>query len=188
MIFLLDNYDSFTYNLVHYFEELGEKVSIERNDKISVAEVIKLKPSKIVISPGPRSPDEAGITINLIKKAAELNIPLLGVCLGHQALAQAFGGKVIRDKTPHHGKVSEITHNKKGLFKGIKNPLKVTRYHSLIVERKTLPNFFEITAEIPDKTIMAIAHKLKPLHGVQFHPESIATEKGHEMLKNFLSL
>lgn len=186
MIFLLDNYDSFTYNLVHYLQELGAKVVIERNDKITVDKVLKLKPEKIVISPGPCDPDKAGITLELIKKAGENNIPLLGVCLGHQALAQAYGGKVVRDKVPHHGKISEVTHNSKGLFKNIKNPLKVTRYHSLIAERKSLPKDFEITAETKDGTIMAIAHKKKPLYGVQFHPESIATENGHDMLKNFL--
>ena len=188
MIFLLDNYDSFTYNLVHYLEELGQIVAVERNNKLSVEDVIKQKPTKIVISPGPCDPERAGITLKLIKKAGDIGIPLLGVCLGHQALAQAFGGKIIRDKVPHHGKISEITHNSKGLFKNIKTPLKVTRYHSLIVERKTLPKDFEISAETKDKTIMAIEHKTKPLHVVQFHPESIATENGHEILKNFLKV
>jgi anthranilate synthase component 2 len=188
MIFLLDNYDSFTYNLVHYIEELGKKVIVERNDKITALEVLKLKPEKIVISPGPATPDDAGITLELIKKSAEMKIPLLGVCLGHQALAQAFGGKVIRDKIPHHGKISEIIHQEKGVFKKIQSPFNATRYHSLIVEKLTLPSVFDITAETKDGIIMGISHKILPLHGVQFHPESIATEFGHDMISNFLNL
>jgi len=185
-IFLLDNYDSFTYNLVHYFNELGAQVEVKRNDELTAIEVIAKKPSHIVISPGPCDPDKAGITLDLIKAAAENNIPLLGVCLGHQALAQAFGGKVIRAEVPMHGKISDIYHNGGKLFRQLPSPFKATRYHSLIVERSSLPAELEITAETADSTIMALSHKKYDIHGVQFHPESIASEHGHKIFENFL--
>jgi anthranilate synthase component II len=188
-LLLIDNYDSFTYNLLHYLCELGAKVDVARNDKITVADILKKKPDGIVISPGPCNPDKAGICLELVKKAAG-KIPMLGVCLGHQAMAQAFGGKVVRAAKPMHGKVSKIYHNKTGLFEGIPSPFYATRYHSLVVERASLPESFEVTAEVQDKdkTIMAIAHKKFPLYGVQFHPESIASEYGHTLLGNFIKL
>jgi anthranilate synthase component 2 len=187
-IILIDNYDSFTYNLVQYFGDLGVEAIVHRNDKISVDDVLKARPDGIVISPGPSDPDHAGICLALIKAAAENNVPLLGVCLGHQAIGQAFGGKVIRAPEPKHGKISKISHTDKGVFKGIPSPYPVTRYHSLIVERQTLPADLEITAETDDGLIMGLQHKTKPVHGVQFHPESIATEHGHALLKNFVGL
>lgn len=187
-VVLIDNYDSFTYNLVQYFGDLGVTCDVYRNDKISAEDVLKLKPAGVVISPGPSDPDHAGICLDLIHAASEKDIPLLGVCLGHQALGQALGGKVIRAPHPMHGKVSEIRHTDHGVFKGIPSPYPVTRYHSLIVERDTLPFCLEITAETDDGLIMGLQHKAKPLHGVQFHPESIATEHGHALLKNFVSL
>jgi anthranilate synthase component 2 len=185
-IFLLDNYDSFTYNLVHYLGELGQKVEVKRNNEITADEVIAKKPSGIVISPGPCDPDKAGITLELIKKAAEHKVPLFGVCLGHQAIAEAFGGKVIRAKVPMHGKISEMIHQGKTVFKGLPSPFKATRYHSLIVEKTSLPECLEITAETADGTIMALSHKTLNIHGVQFHPESIASEHGHKIIQNFL--
>lgn len=188
MIFLLDNYDSFTYNLVHYVEELGQKVKVERNDKISIEQVLKLNPEKIIISPGPCNPDKAGISLELVKLAAENKIPLLGVCLGHQAIAQAFGGKVIRDKIPNHGKIFSVKHTTENIYNNIKNPFNATRYHSLIVEKKSLPPVFNITAETEDGTIMGIEHKELPIFGMQYHPESIATEHGHDLIRNFLEL
>ena len=187
MIVLIDNYDSFTYNLVQYFGDLGVQAAVCRNDKISVAEVIDAKPDGIVISPGPSDPNNAGICLALITAAAEHNIPLLGVCLGHQCIGQAFGGKIVRAK-PMHGKMSDITHTGKSVFKDTSSPLSVTRYHSLIIERETIPDTLEITAETSDGIIMGVAHKSKPIHGVQFHPESIATQNGHTMLKNFVGL
>ncbi|MCK5284255.1 MAG: aminodeoxychorismate/anthranilate synthase component II [Alphaproteobacteria bacterium] len=187
MIVLIDNYDSFTYNLVQYFGDLGEPTEIYRNDKITVDEVLKLSPKGIVISPGPSDPNHAGICLKLIKKAAEHNIPLFGVCLGHQCIGQAFGGKIIQTH-PVHGKVSNITHNNKSIFKDLSSPLSVTRYHSLIIEHETKPECLEITATTEDNIIMGVSHKEKPVHGVQFHPESIATEYGHHMLKNFIEL
>ncbi len=185
-IFLLDNYDSFTYNLVHYFGELKQKVDVARNDEVTAEQVIAKKPKAIVISPGPCDPERAGITLDLIKAAADNKIPLLGVCLGHQAIAQAFGGKVIRAEVPMHGKISQIHHQQKGIFGGIPNPFNATRYHSLIVEKSSLPDELEITAHTNDGTIMGIAHKKLNIYGVQFHPESIASEHGHKIIENFL--
>jgi anthranilate synthase component 2 len=187
-VFLLDNYDSFTYNLVHYVNELGYKVEVARNDELTVDQVLVKKPSAIIISPGPCDPDAAGITLDLIKAAAKASVPLFGVCLGHQAIAQAFGGKVIRADLPMHGKISEMHHEGKTLFKGLPSPFKATRYHSLVVEKSSFPNDLEITAHTQDGTIMALSHKTLPIHGVQFHPESIASEHGHKMIDNFLKM
>jgi len=187
MLILIDNYDSFTYNLVHFLGELGATSEVIRNDKISAAEVIKKKPKAIVLSPGPCTPNEAGVCLDLIA-AAGGRIPLLGVCLGHQAIGQVYGGKVIRAPEPMHGKLSTIRHTGKGVFKGLPERFQVTRYHSLIVERKSLPDVLEVTAETPDGLIMGLQHKTHPVHGVQFHPESIASEQGHALLANFLSL
>jgi anthranilate synthase component 2 len=187
MLILIDNYDSFTYNLVHYLGELGGECRVFRNDKISVAEVLSLEPQGIVLSPGPCTPNEAGICLELIEKAGA-TIPLLGVCLGHQAIGQAYGGKVVRAPAPMHGKLSQINHTGKGLFKGLPRKFDVTRYHSLIVERKSLPADLAMTARTDDGLIMGLMHKTHPVHGVQFHPESIASEHGHALLANFLSL
>jgi anthranilate synthase component II len=187
MLVLIDNYDSFTYNLVHYLGELGGECRVFRNDKITVAEVLKMKPKGIVLSPGPCTPNEAGICLELIERAGP-TIPLLGVCLGHQAVGQAYGGKVVRAPVPMHGKLSEITHAGKGLFKGLPRKFEVTRYHSLIVERKGLPAELAVTARTADGLIMGLRHKTHPVHGVQFHPESIASEHGHALLANFLDL
>jgi anthranilate synthase component 2 len=187
MLILIDNYDSFTYNLVHYLGELGGECRVFRNDKISVAEVLSLEPKGIVLSPGPCTPNEAGICLELIEKAGA-TIPLLGVCLGHQAIGQAYGGKVVRAPAPMHGKLSQISHTGKGLFKGLPRKFDVTRYHSLIVERKSLPADLAVTARTDDGLIMGLMHKTHPVHGVQFHPESIASEHGHALLANFLSL
>jgi anthranilate synthase component 2 len=187
MLVLIDNYDSFTYNLVHYLGELGAACRVFRNDAISVAEVMKLKPKGIVLSPGPCTPNEAGICLELIAKAGP-KIPLLGVCLGHQAIGQAYGGEVIRAPAPMHGKLSRITHTGKGLFKSLPKSFEVTRYHSLIVGRKGLPDSLVATAKTADGIIMGLQHKTHPVHGVQFHPESIASEHGHALLANFLEL
>jgi anthranilate synthase component 2 len=187
MLILIDNYDSFTYNLVHFLGELGAPCEVIRNDKITAAEVIKKKPKAIVLSPGPCTPNEAGICLDLIAKAGG-KIPLLGVCLGHQAIGQVYGGKVIRAPEPLHGKLSTIRHTGKGVFKGLPERFQVTRYHSLIVERKSLPDVLEVTAETPDGIIMGLQHKEQAVHGVQFHPESIASEHGHALLANFLTL
>jgi len=187
MLILIDNYDSFTYNLVHFLGELGAACEVIRNDKISAAEVIKKKPKAIVLSPGPCTPNEAGICLDLIAKAGG-KIPLLGVCLGHQAIGQVYGGKVIRAPEPLHGKLSTIRHTGKGVFKGLPERFQVTRYHSLIVERKSLPDVLEVTAETSDGIIMGLQHKQHVVHGVQFHPESIASEHGHALLANFLTL
>jgi len=187
-ILLIDNYDSFVYNLFQYLGEMGQNMIVSRNDKITVEEIEKLKPTRILISPGPCTPNEAGISLNLIRHFAG-KIPILGVCLGHQAIGQAFGGDVVRAKYPMHGKTSQITHTNEGVFKGIKNPLTVTRYHSLIVKRETLPSCLEITAETSEADggeIMGFKHKEYPIEGVQFHPEAILTEQGHDMLWNFL--
>jgi anthranilate synthase component 2 len=186
MIVLIDNYDSFTFNLVHYLGGLGADVVVHRNDKISTAAVIAAQPEAIVLSPGPCTPNEAGICLDLIGKAAP-SIPILGVCLGHQAIGQAFGGKIVR-ATPRHGKLSEIRHSGTGVFRGINGPLKATRYHSLVVERSSVPKALAINAETDDKLVMGLAHESLPVHGVQFHPESIASEHGHLMLKNFLDI
>lgn len=188
MLLLIDNYDSFTFNLAHYFEMLGEKVYVVRNDKITIDDIQKMHPDFIVISPGPGRPDDAGITLDCIKIFAA-NIPILGVCLGHQAIAQAFGARIIHAKKTMHGKNSLITHQNTGIFKNISNPLSVTRYHSLVIDKDTLPSEFIITAEtMGDGEIMAIQHQMLPLYGVQFHPEAVLTESGIVMLKHFLAL
>jgi anthranilate synthase component 2 len=186
-ILLLDNYDSFTYNLLHYLGELGKQVIVHRNDAVSVADVLALSPEGIVISPGPGTPDESGICLELVK-AASGKIPLMGVCLGHQAIGQVFGGKIVRAPSPMHGKVSTILHAGKGVFKGLPNPFNATRYHSLIVEKSSLPECLEVTAETEDGIIMGLQHKKMNVHGMQFHPESIASEHGHTLLRNFLDL
>ena len=185
MIILIDNYDSFTFNLFHYLGSLGADVVVHRNDKTSASDVVAAEPDAIVLSPGPCTPYEAGICLELIGMAAR-TIPILGVCLGHQAIGQAFGGNVVR-ASPVHGKVSEIKHIGTGMFRGIKDPLRATRYHSLVVERSSLPRELTVTAET-DGLLMGLAHASLPVHGVQFHPESIASEHGHLMLKNFLDI
>ena len=187
MILLLDNYDSFTYNLAQYLGELGCTLEVHRNDKISVEEIERRKPERIVISPGPCTPQEAGISVELIRKLAG-KFPILGVCLGHQAIGAAFGGKIIRAPKLFHGKTSQIRHDGSGVFRGLPNPFTATRYHSLIVERKSLPAELQVTAETDDDIIMGMQHRHYPLMGVQFHPESVLTESGKQLLKNFLSL
>ena len=186
MLVLIDNYDSFTYNLVHYLGELGAGCEVIRNDKISVAEVLQLAPQGIVLSPGPCTPNEAGICLELITKAGP-KIPILGVCLGHQAIGQAYGGNVVRAPQPMHGKLSTIGHTGQGVFRSLPRTFEVTRYHSLIVEREGLPEDLVVTAETGG-LIMGLQHRLYPVHGVQFHPESIASEHGHALLANFLEL
>jgi anthranilate synthase component 2 len=186
MIVLIDNYDSFTFNLVHYFGELGADVIVHRNDKISTQDVMAANPDAIVLSPGPCTPNEAGICLDLVEKASS-TIPLFGVCLGLQSIGQAFGGNVVRAPVPVHGKLSEVTHQGQGVFRGINGPFRATRYHSLVVDRATLPEALAVTAET-DRLVMGAAHKTLPVHGVQFHPESIASEHGHLILKNFLEL
>lgn len=188
MIVLIDNYDSFTYNLVQYLGELGAQTDIYRNDEITIDEVLKLNPKGVMISPGPSDPDRAGICMDLIKAAADNDLPLFGVCLGHQCLGQVYGGKVIRAPAPMHGKTSQMYHNEQSVFKGLPSPFEATRYHSLIVEKESLPDCFDITAKTDDDIIMGLQHKEKPLHGVQFHPESIATQHGHAMIQNFLDI
>ena len=189
MFLLIDNYDSFTYNLVHYLGEMGAEVVVKRNDSLSADEALGLGAQGIVISPGPCDPDRSGICLDLIVKNANNGAtPMLGVCLGHQAVAQAFGGKVVRAPAPMHGKVSKISHQGKSVLKDLPDPLTATRYHSLIVEKESLPGCLEVTAESDDGLIMGLAHKELPVHGVQFHPESIATEHGHRLLGNFLEL
>ena len=187
MVVLIDNYDSFTFNLVHYLGGLGADVAVHRNDKVAVKDVLAGKPDAIVLSPGPCTPNEAGVCLELIEKAAP-SIPILGVCLGHQAIGQAFGGAVVRAPSPVHGKLSEVRHQGAGVFRGINGPFKATRYHSLVVERNSMPEALTVTAETDDKLVMGLAHKTLPVHGVQFHPESIASEHGHLILKNFLEL
>lgn len=187
MIVLVDNYDSFTFNLVHYLGGLGADVDVHRNDKISVKQVMAMEPEAIVLSPGPCTPNEAGICLDLIKKAAG-KIPIMGVCLGHQAIGQAFGGKVVRAPSPVHGKLSEVRHQNGGVFRGINGPFKATRYHSLVVERSTFPEDLMVTAETDDRLVMGLSHNSLPVHGVQFHPESIASEHGKTILKTFLDL
>jgi anthranilate synthase component 2 len=187
MIVLIDNYDSFTFNLVHYLGGLGADVVVHRNDKIGTDEVVAAKPEAIVLSPGPCTPNEAGICLDLIHKASA-SIPMLGVCLGHQAMGQAFGGGVVRAPEPVHGKVHEIRHQGGSVFRGINGPFKATRYHSLVVDRETMPDDLAVTAETNDGLVMGLSHKSLPVHGVQFHPESIASEHGHLILKNFLDL
>lgn len=186
MLLLIDNYDSFTYNLWHYFGELGFAPKVYRNDTLTAKEAITLNPAGIIISPGPCDPDHAGICLDLIKESARHKIPLLGVCLGHQAIGQAFGGKVVRASKCVHGKLSKINHNQQGIFNNIVSPFSATRYHSLIVERCSLPDCLAVTAWLDDQTIMALAHQTLPIYGVQFHPESIASEYGHKIINNFL--
>ncbi|HZT25167.1 MAG TPA: aminodeoxychorismate/anthranilate synthase component II [Pseudolabrys sp.] len=186
MIILVDNYDSFTFNLVHYLGALGAQVVVHRNDKITTEAVIAASPEAIVLSPGPCTPTEAGICLDLIKQAAH-KIPILGVCLGHQAIGQAFGGKIVR-AAPMHGKLSEISHSGTGLFVGINGPLRATRYHSLVVERASMPRALTVNAETSDGLCMGVMHENFPIHGVQFHPESIASEHGHLILKNFIDI
>jgi anthranilate synthase component II len=187
VILLIDNYDSFTYNLFHYLGELGAAVEVRRNDKVSVAEVMDLHPQAIILSPGPCDPDRAGICLALIEAAAG-KLPVLGVCLGHQAIGQVFGGKVVRGPVPMHGKLTAVQHKGEGIFEGIPSPFMGTRYHSLIVERASLPESLVVTAETESGLIMGMAHRTLPIHGVQFHPESIASEHGHRLLGNFLRL
>lgn len=187
MLLIIDNYDSFTYNLVQYFGELGAKMKIVRNDEITLAEIEKMKPDQIVISPGPGRPEEAGISVDVIKKFAG-KYPILGVCLGHQAIGYAYGGKIIRAKNLMHGKTSQIKHDNREIFKDLQNPFEATRYHSLVIDEKTLPDCLEVTARSEDGEIMGIRHKTYALWGVQFHPESILTKAGKNLLKNFLSL
>lgn len=189
MILVLDNYDSFTYNLVQYLGELGADLKVFRNDKITVKEVLKMRPAKILLSPGPGEPKDAGISEDLIKAAAG-KIPVLGVCLGHQSIGEAFGGRIVLAKRIMHGKTSLIYHNGRDIFKGVKNPFEATRYHSLVVERKSLPKELAITAETKDRDreIMGLKHKTYPVWGVQFHPESVLTGEGKKILKNFLEL
>jgi anthranilate synthase component 2 len=185
MIILIDNYDSFTWNLYHFLGDLGAETTVHRNDKISVGQVLSARPKAIVMSPGPCTPNEAGICLDLIDKAQD-KVPMLGVCLGHQAIGQAFGGKVVRAPHLMHGKMSNIRHGAKGIFANVPDRFAATRYHSLIVERESLPQNLEITAETDDGVIMGLQHRTKPIHGVQFHPESIASQHGHALLKNFL--
>ena len=187
MILVIDNYDSFTYNLVHYLAELGAEMEIRRNDTLTVAEALSLTPQAVLLSPGPCTPDEAGICLDLIA-AAPVDLPILGVCLGHQAIGQAFGGQVIRAKTLMHGKTSQVTHSGTGLFEGVPSPFTAARYHSLAVRLESLPESLVATAWTEDGEIMGMAHRTRPIHGVQFHPESYATEHGHRLLANFLRL
>jgi anthranilate synthase component 2 len=186
MLLMIDNYDSFTYNLVQYFGELGEKVKVVRNDELTVDEVEALKPARVVLSPGPCTPNEAGISLGVIERFKG-RIPILGVCLGHQAIGQAFGGKVVHAKTLMHGKVSRIHHEGRGVFAGLPTPYDATRYHSLAIERETCPAELEVTAWTDDGEIMGVRHRSLPVEGVQFHPESILTQHGHALLRNFLT-
>jgi anthranilate synthase component 2 len=187
MIVLIDNYDSFTFNLVHFLGELGAEVEVHRNDKIATADVVGRDPDAIVLSPGPCTPNDAGICLDLIAQASR-SIPILGVCLGHQTIGQAFGGTVVRAPAPVHGKLAVIKHKGEGVFRGINVPFQATRYHSLVVERASMPRDLIVTAETGDRLVMGLAHKSLPVHGVQFHPESIASEHGHVLLKNFLDI
>jgi anthranilate synthase component 2 len=188
MLLLIDNYDSFTYNLVHFLGELGADVVVRRNDALTPAEALAMKPEGIVLSPGPCDPDKAGICLDLIRESAVVRMPLFGVCLGHQAIGQAFGGRVIRAPAPMHGKISPMLHRGESVLAGLPSPFSATRYHSLIVARDDLPACLTVTAETADGLIMGLAHRDLPIHGVQFHPESIASEYGHELLANFLKL
>lgn len=185
MLLMIDNYDSFTYNIVQYFGELGEEVEVHRNDEITLDEIAAKNPARIVISPGPCTPNEAGVSVPLINEFAG-KIPILGVCLGHQSIGRAFGGNIVRAGRVMHGKNSAISHHNEGVFKNLPSPLSATRYHSLVIERSTLPDCLEVTAESEDGEIMGVRHKTLPVEGVQFHPEAILTEHGHEMLRNFL--
>ena len=188
MLLLIDNYDSFTYNLVHYLGEQGADVVVRRNDALDVQEAMGMRPDAILLSPGPCDPDQAGICLALTAAAAETRTPLMGVCLGHQTIGQAFGGKVVRADDIVHGKLGTMHHEGTSVFKGLPSPFQATRYHSLTVERDSLPDCLEITAALEDGTIMGLAHRTLPIHGVQFHPESIRSEHGHAMLQNFLDL
>lgn len=187
MLLLIDNYDSFTYNLVHYLGELGAEMVVRRNDALNVQEAMAMQPAGILLSPGPCTPDEAGICLALTQAAAETRTPLMGVCLGHQTIGQAFGGQVVRCHEIVHGKMGEVHHRGAGLFAGLPSPFAATRYHSLVVDRASLPDALQVTAELPDGTIMGLQHRDLPIHGVQFHPESIASEHGHALLQNFLN-
>ena len=187
MILVIDNYDSFTYNLVHYLNELGAQTVVKRNDALTAQAALALKPQALLLSPGPCAPDQAGICLELLETAPS-DLPILGVCLGHQAMGQAFGGKVVRAKSIMHGKTSLIRHEGKGVFGDMPQPFTATRYHSLAVERESLPDSLEVTAWTDDGEIMGLSHRTRPIHGVQFHPESIATEGGHALLANFLDL
>ena len=187
MILMIDNYDSFVYNLVHYFEELDEEIIVKRNDEITIDDIKTLNPEIIVLSPGPCSPNEAGICMDVVKYFKGI-IPILGICLGHQTIGQVFGAKIVKAIEPVHGKVHSITHDNKGVFTNLKNPLNVTRYHSLVVERETLPDKLEISAETKEGEIMGLRHKDYMIEGVQFHPEAVLTEYGHELLQNFITL
>ena len=186
MLLLIDNYDSFTYNLVHYFGELGAEVVVRRNDALHVQDVLAMAPQAIILSPGPCDPAQAGICLPLTRAAYEAKIPLLGVCLGHQTIGEAFGGKVVRCHEIVHGKMGQMHHTGKGVFRGLPSPFHATRYHSLVVERDSLPDCLEVTAWLDDGTIMGLRHKTALIEGVQFHPESIASEHGHQLLRNFL--
>ncbi|MBN42729.1 MAG: aminodeoxychorismate/anthranilate synthase component II [Alphaproteobacteria bacterium] len=188
MFLLIDNYDSFTYNLVHYLGELGVSCDVRRNDVLKPDEALALEPEGIVISPGPSDPDHAVMCLELVALAAKANVPLLGVCLGHQTIGQAFGGKIIRASEPMHGKIDQVRHDGISLFRSLPNPLEVTRYHSLCIDPASMPDCLEITARTSDKIIMGLKHTDLPIHGVQFHPESIATEAGHDLLANFVEL
>ena len=188
MLLLIDNYDSFTYNLVHYLGELGANVVVRRNDELTVQDAMGLRPDMILLSPGPCDPDQAGICLALTEAAAETKTPLMGVCLGHQTIGQAFGGKVVRCHEIVHGKMGTIHHDGKSVFAGLPSPFEATRYHSLVVDRDTLPDCLTVTGHLQDGTIMGLSHRELPIHGVQFHPESIASEHGHKMLQNFLDL
>ena len=186
MLLLIDNYDSFTYNLVHYLGELGADVKVIRNDAMSAEAAMALNPTGVLLSPGPKAPAQAGICLDMVSLAASTKTPLMGVCLGHQTIGEAFGGKVVRCHEIVHGKMGEIQHTNRGLFEDLPSPFQATRYHSLVVERDSLPEALEITAELEDGTIMGLQHRELPMHGVQFHPESIRSEHGHAMLQNFL--
>jgi len=186
MLLLIDNYDSFTYNLVHYLGELGAYVKVIRDDAMSAEAAMALNPAGVLLSPGPKAPAQAGICLDMVSLAASTNTPLMGVCLGHQTIGEAFGGKVVRCHEIVHGKMGEIQHTNRGLFEDLPSPFQATRYHSLVVERDSLPDALEITAELEDGTIMGLQHREFPMHGVQFHPESIRSEHGHAMLQNFL--
>jgi anthranilate synthase component II len=188
LILLIDNYDSFTWNLVHFMGELGAEVVVRRNDTLTVEDALAMRPEAIVLSPGPCTPNEAGICVSLVRTAAEARVPLLGVCLGHQSIGQAFGGRVVRADAIVHGKVADVTHDGTGVFAGLPSPFRATRYHSLAVSPDGLPQALRPTAWVADSTVMGLVHVNLPIHGVQFHPESIASEHGHQLLRNFLAL
>ncbi len=188
MILVIDNYDSFTYNLVHYLRELGAEVEVVRNDALTVPQALALRPQAVLLSPGPKAPDDAGICLDMIRAAAETGLPLFGVCLGHQSIGQLFGGRVVRAQAVMHGKTSAVSHDGSGVFAGLPSPFEATRYHSLVVHPGDLPDALLVNATAADGTIMGLRHKTLPIHGVQFHPESIATQHGHALLANFLDI